>query len=394
MSPLRRPALLGAGVAVAGVATAAGIAVDRLWEDRRRALALGAEEDFEVRPSRAAVVVADDGVPLHVEVDEPGEAAEPDGLRTGTAPRATVVLSHGYTLDRRCWVYQRRALRAAGYRVVVWDQRGHGLSGRGEGSSYQVDQLGADLARVIQEAAPEGPLLLVGHSMGGMTVMALAEQQPDLVRARVRGVALVSTSAGGLHRITWGLGSVLGSVVTRVGPAAVGQLASRQELVDVAMRGGRRLQEFIVYRASFASPVSMAVVRLTADMIFGTPLEVVAGFGTGLNSHDKTEALQALAGVEALVLNGDRDLLTSPVHSEEIVERLPHAEHVLVTDAGHIIMLEHPETVTAELLALATRALRAEEGRPPGGRHPARTTVTDLAKRRSLAARRPRRRER
>lgn len=387
MSPLRRPALLGAGVAVAGLATAVGIAVDRLWEDRRRALSLGDDEDFEVASTRTAVVVADDGVPLHVEVDEPGD---PDGA--GGEPRATIVLSHGYSLDRRCWVYQRRALRAAGYRVVVWDQRGHGLSGRGEVSAYQVDQLGTDLARVVEEVVPAGPLLLVGHSMGGMTVMALADQHPALVLERVRGVALISTSAGGLHRITWGLGSVLGSVVNRVGPAAVGQLAMRQELVDMAMRGGRRLQEFVVYRASFASPVSMAVVRLTADMIFSTPLEVIAGYVSGLNAHDKADALHTLEGVEVLVFNGDRDVLTSPVHSEEIVERLPHAEHVLITDAGHIIMLEHPETLTAELLALADRALRSPDDNGAGSarRAPARTTVTDLAKRRTRAPRRRR----
>src|SRR5690606_31341652 len=129
---------LGIGLAAAGVAAVAGLAVDRLWRDRQHAVALGTDEDFTVEPTRTAVVVADDGVPLHVEVDEPAEV-DPD--------RPTLVFCHGYTLDLRSWVYQRRAMREAGYRVVVWDQRGHGSSGVAESDTYHVDQLGRDLRR-------------------------------------------------------------------------------------------------------------------------------------------------------------------------------------------------------------------------------------------------------
>ena len=63
-----------------------------------------------------------------------------------------------------------------------------------------IDQLGRDLKAVIDAAAPEGPLVLVGHSMGGMTVMALADQYPELIRDRVVGVAFVGTSCGRARR--------------------------------------------------------------------------------------------------------------------------------------------------------------------------------------------------
>jgi pimeloyl-ACP methyl ester carboxylesterase len=373
---------IGLGVAAAGLATMTGLAVDRLWRDREHALALGMDEDFTVEPTRTQVVVADDGVPLHVEIDEPDE---PD------PERPTVVLGHGYTLDLRSWVYQRRALREAGYRVVLWDHRGHGSSGVAESETYHVEQLGHDLRRVLVEAVPEGPLVLVGHSMGGMTIMALAEADPELVRERVLGVALVSTSAGGLHRITWGLGSLLGGVVNRVGPLAMARLAGHQSVLDAALQGGRELQDFLVARGSFASPVSMAVVRLTADMIFGTTLEVMSAYVTGLNRHDKAEALAHLAGREVLVLNGDHDVLTSPVHSEELVERMPWAEHVVVEDAGHIITLEHPEVVTRQLLGLIRRAERAAQVGHGPPRPSVRRWVTDVEKMQRDRMTRPRR---
>lgn len=374
---------VGAGLAAAGLATVGAVAVDRLWRDRKHAIALGAEEDFTVEPDETRVVVADDGVPLHVEINAP----------QGWVERGpTVILCHGFTLDLRCWVYQRRALIEAGYRVVVWDLRGHGNSGEGDPESYTVDQLGVDLRRVVADVAPEGDLVLVGHSMGGMTIMALAEADPGLFRERVLGIGLVSTSAGGLERITWGLGSLLGGAVNRFGPAVLRGFSPHQDFVESVLRGGREVQEFFVARGSFASPVPLAVVRLTADMIFGTPLRVMSAFTTTLETHDKRAALANMTDQEVLVFNGDHDALTSAIHSTEIVAELPGAEHVFVTDAGHIIMLEHPDLLNRELLALLERAARlrgpgAERGPLPGASH----QVTDLGKRRRDQATRPRR---
>lgn len=369
---------IGAGVAAAGLAAVGAITVDRLWRDRRHAIALGTEGDFTVVPDEVQVVVADDGVPLHVEIDEP-KGWDPS--------RPTVILTHGFTLDLRCWVFQRRALVAAGHRVVTWDLRGHGSSGEGPEEAYNIEQLGVDLARVIDKVAPTGDLVLAGHSMGGMAVMALAEANPGLFRDRVLGVALISTSAGGLHRITWGVGSMLGRVVNKYGPPALTQMSPHQDFFDSALRGGKELQEFFVARGSFGSPVPLSVVRLTADMIFGTPLTVMSAFTHTLEDHDKREALANMAGQEVLVFNGDKDALTSAVHSTEIVDAIPGAEHVFVKDAGHIIMLEHADLLNSELLDLLTRVERArgQAPREAGSRH----TVTDLNKRRRDRMARP-----
>ena len=125
------------------------------------------------------------------------------------------------------------------------------------------------------------------------------------------------------------------------------------------LKAGRDVEEFFVDRYSFASPVPLSIVRLTADMIFGTRMEVIPQFMVTFDSHDKREALEQFNGVETLVLDGMQDLLTPPAHSEEIVRLIPGAEHVLVNDAGHIIMLEHPDTVSQQLLALVERGLRA-----------------------------------
>jgi len=371
---------LGIGLAAAGVATAAGVAAGRVNRERTARLAVLAPAGAYAHvPDRELVVVAEDGVSLHVEVDDPAA----DAVREG-AP--TVVLSHGYTLSLRSWVLQRKALARAGYRVVLWDQRSHGRSEVAASESCTIDQLGRDLHRVIEEVAPEGPLTLVGHSMGGMTIMSMAEQFPEVVRERVVAAAFVATSAGGTNMMTLGFGQFVGRLLGRLGPRFLARMGTQQKLVDTARRLGRDVEDLIVDRYSFASPVAQHTVRYTGDMIMGTPLQVMADFLPTINVHDKQAALEQFHGVETLVVNGQQDLLTPPDHSEAIVRLVPGAEHVVVEDAGHIIMLEHPEVINEQLLELIDRGMRAATAHVDIERKPrVRRTVTDLSKRRRVA---------
>ncbi|GAB47953.1 alpha/beta fold hydrolase [Mobilicoccus pelagius] len=374
---------VGLGLAAAGLTAAAGMAADRLSRERRTAVALDAGLDdnrFHETPDAEHVVRASDGVELHVEVDEPGEGVDPD--------RPTVVLSHGYCLNLTSWVFQRRALRAAGYRVVLWDQRGHGSSGMGPKESISIDQLGDDLHRVVDAVVATGPVVLVGHSMGGMSMMALALEHEDFVRGRVAGAAFVATSPGDLSGVSYGFGTLGGRLIRRLTPLTSQFLAPRQTLVDTGLRQARDIVDYVVDHLSFGSPVPLSVAQLATDMIFGTRMEVIAAFFPVFDEHDKREALQAFDGVESLVISGTADRLTPPQHSEEIVRLVPGAEHILVRDAGHLIMLEHPDVVNEHLLDLLTRA-----GRVPTGPRPRRVRqqVSDVA--RTRAARRARRRK-
>jgi len=368
---------LGAALATAGVVTAAGVAVDRVR--RTRGGALEPSDTYLQRPDMELVVIADDGVPLHVEVDEPapGDATNGPGV-----PTPTVVFTHGYCLTSECWVLQRRALRRAGYRVVVWDQRGHGRSGRGSRESCTIDQLGEDLFRVIEAVAPDGALALVGHSMGGMATIALGEHHADLVTGRVVAFGCVSTSAGGMPLARMGFATAAAKLlIERLGPGVFAQLAKRPELVRSVIRANTDLEEFLVERYSFASPVPRSIVRLTARMIMGTDLQVMADFAPTFDAYDKTAVLRHFVGVDTLVFNGTEDLLTPPEHSEAIVRLIPGAEHVIIRDAGHVIMLEHPDLLTEQLEALFERSVGARGRDSEVTRKPhVRRVVTPVAK--------------
>jgi pimeloyl-ACP methyl ester carboxylesterase len=325
-------------------------------------------------------VTTDDGCALHVEVDEP-DAEQAARIARGEQPPLTVVLCHGYALSMDSWHFQRKALRGR-YRLVLWDQRGHGRSGTGAPGSATIDQVGRDLSAVIDAVAPEGPLVLIGHSMGGMTIMALADRRPDMFAERVLGVAFVSSSAGGLAEVDFGVARI-GRLVQRLAPGALRTLNRTPQLVQRARRLGSDLEAVLVRRWSYASEVSPALVAFTAHMIAATRLEVIADYLPTFSEHDKRTALAALDGIEVLVIVGDHDLLTPAAHSDAIVEQVPGAEHVVVRHAGHLLLLEHPEIVNEHLLGLIERAARSwpRDGVRPGlrARFPAiRRTVTSL----------------
>ncbi|MFD5184240.1 alpha/beta fold hydrolase [Streptomyces sp. NPDC058372] len=366
----RRAGIAGAAIGVVAAGAAAGVAVERLTVGRgmrkKARLALDAAGPYGTLRGTPGTATADDGTALHYEVDEPDAAPAAAGARRRrlfgrkTPAAVTVVFSHGYCLSQDSWHFQRAAL-AGVVRTVHWDQRSHGRSGRGRaqerGEPVTIEQLGRDLKAVVDAAAPEGPLVLVGHSMGGMTMMALADQFPELVRDRVVGVALVGTSGGKLSEVDFGLPVVGVNAVRRVLPGVLKALGSQVDLVERGRRATADLFAGVVKRYSFGSrDVDPGVARFAERLIESTPIDVVAEFYPAFTEHDKAEALPLFAGLPVLVLAGDRDLITPSAHSEVIASALPDAELVLVPDAGHLVMLEHPEAVTDRLADLLVRA--------------------------------------
>lgn len=375
--------IAGAAIGVVAAGAAAGVAIERMTVGRgmrkKARLALDSTGPYGSLRGTPGKAYADDGTALYYEVDD----VDPDAVpalsprrrrlfgRKAPAP-VTVVFSHGYCLSQDSWHFQRAALRGV-VRTVHWDQRSHGRSERGmaqvqDDVPVTIDQLGRDLKAVIDAAVPEGPVVLVGHSMGGMTVMALADQYPELIRDRVVAVALVGTSSGGLGEVNFGLPVAGVNAVRRVLPGVLKALGQQAALVERGRRATADLFAGIIKRYSFASrDVDPAVARFAERMIEGTPIDVVAEFYPAFTDHDKTEALAHFVDLPMLVLAGVGDLVTPSEHSEAIADLLPEAELVLVPDAGHLVMLEHPEVVTDRLADLLTRAGAVPAGATVGG---------------------------
>ncbi|HEV7871865.1 MAG TPA: alpha/beta hydrolase [Modestobacter sp.] len=376
----RTAGLIGAVVGVAAAGTAVGVAVTRSATSRIRAnqVAGQAGDDGRVvadvparelrqqdplgtesRPAdRTALVQADDGVLLAVEEIGPLDAP------------LTVVFVHGYALSMASWTFQRRDLAAQlatanGHRptarLVFYDHRGHGASGRGDAEHATIDQLAADLESVLDARALRGPVVLVGHSMGGMTVLTLAQRRPELFSTRIAGVALISTSSGNLADLDFGLPQLLTRVRAAVLPVAAWTMRRRPMIAEHTRKLAKGIVSAATWSLSFASTdVDPALGRYVDAMIAGTPVDVIAELYPAIAGLDASGAIEPLRRVPTLVLTGDADKLIPMAHSERLVVELQRAGHdsvqfAVAAGAGHLVLLEKPDEVTAAVAELLRR---------------------------------------
>ena len=270
----------------------------------------------------------------------------------------TVFLAHCWTLNQHDWHYQVRDLQREfghGIRIVTWDHRGHGDSDPVPRRTCTIEDLARDWAQLVDELAPTGPLVLAGHSIGGMTMMALAERRPDLFE-RVVGAALVSTSSGEMDTVTLGLpetGRLVRAQIPRM-------LAFRSR--TLSRRARRRapiVERLVMRRFVFGTPMRLADAALAVEGLISCPGDTVVGFYEDAIAHDRVHALRAFAGIPTHVLVGTRDVLTPPSHAHRIAEHVPGAVLTLAPDAGHMLPLERDELVSGVLVRLVRQALPA-----------------------------------
>lgn len=339
--------LIGGAIGVAA-ATAVVVAFGKEATARRAATPEVLAARFARLPvDRSGFVPADDGTGLYYEEVGPSDAP------------LTVLFVHGYTLSLGSFYFQRQALRrrfGSEIRMVFYDHRSHGRSDRSDAAHSSIDQLGRDLEAIIAAVGGTGPIVLVGHSMGGMTVLALAEQRPDLFTEQIVAVALMSTSAGRMAGVTLGLPALLAKVGGPVVPLVLRGARRQARLVERGRALGTDVAWVITRRLSFADGnVDPATVEYLTAMIAATRIEVIADFYPAVMSHDKLGAVPVLAGLPVVIMCGDHDLLTPLAHSQELARLLPDATLVVVVDSGHVAQLEHPAVVNEALTELIER---------------------------------------
>ena len=325
---------------LAAVVLAGAVAL-RVWRARCTARA---------RSGESAGFRTDDGVRLHVEVAGPRNAS------------VTVVFVHGFAARSAMWDAQWTTLRGSA-RSIRYDQRGHGRSGWAGRLRATPRRLGHDLGEVVDRCAGPSPVVLVGHSMGGMAVLSLAGSRPDLFGGRVAGVALLSTLAAPLPAAGQDVGGR--TVPLRAGLALLAAwilwLASPLLHAVHPFRTGP--VQRLLRRRLFAGDPPEEAVREVTDAWIRTPTTVMSATLPGLARHDRRAAVEALRAVPVLVLAGADDATIPAAAAEQLADRIgPTARLVIVPGAGHMVPLTHAPAVDTALLDLLARC-RTAEGR-------------------------------
>ncbi|MFC7220689.1 alpha/beta fold hydrolase [Streptomyces polyrhachis] len=277
----------------------------------------------------------------------------------------TVLLCHGWTMAAHHWRPHIDALTRPrqgfpAVRAVSYDQRGHGCSTRGS-AVLDMPLLGRDLARVLDAVTRDGaPVILLGHSMGGMAVQQLAAREPGLFGTRVAGVGLISTC---LSEVTGG------ATVSynRRDTTALRRLGWAQQRIAGGLlrspRSARTVHRLLtgplshpstapLWRAVFGSGPHTDTVRESARAFRDIPVMAIAEFYAALTTHDCAGRLGALGRLPTRVLVGALDRVTPPAQARRLAADIPGAVLQTVPGQGHDLPYERPVLVVETVHAL------------------------------------------
>ena len=349
---------IGLAAAAASVATLGGLAAAGLTRAAVRRRAADGDDPYEgidftsIYSDDASTVFTDDGLALAVRTVDLG------GLRPGETPEYTVVFIHGFSLRMASWHFQRYALAQQWadrrIRLVFFDHRGHGNSDDAPADTCTIAQVADDIATVVASVAPAGPVVLVGHSMGGMALLALARSRPAMFGAqgRIAGVVLVATAASGLTEA--GIGRGLRNPLL---DAFAVTARHTPRVIETGRHVTRLLLEPVLTAASFGPDFhSHAAGRAVEKMIQNTPITTVVNFLNALERHDESTGVPVISQVPSAVVCGDQDKMTPLPNSLHIFGDLgPDSRLHVVEGAGHMVQMEVPHRVTEAIADLVDR---------------------------------------
>lgn len=341
----RRAAIVTAGIAAGAVA--GGMVGRTLLNARRRRLDPDAHEELSLLPPEdLGPVTSFDGTNLAV--------------RAAGDPSSPILLFvHGFSLDLTTWHYQWTELSER-YRCVLFDLRSHGRSDRAAEGDVTPAAFGRDLAAVVESIDHARPLLLVGHSMGSMAILAMAEVRPDLLETRVAGCIFVGSAASDVVR--GAMGSITRLLRPRLG--SIRDAADRVNRLRRSVLSGPVDVGHVVARVTqFGPHASPHAVAYVVGLAARAPSEIWTDALAGIMDLDLRHALRHVR-VPSLVLVGEHDRVTPPSSAVALADELPDGRLEIIEGAGHLPMMEAHEAFNRRVERFAEQTL----GRPRRGR--------------------------
>jgi 3-oxoadipate enol-lactonase len=243
-------------------------------------------------------------------------------VRTGPANASTVLLIHPVGLDLTYWDRQIEALQA-NYDVVAFDLPGHGRSGGGP-QDWSFDQAVETVAAVIGIAGGR-PVHLVGISFGGMIAQSFVLVYPKLVRSLV----------------------LMGTASIFAEPVRAGMRGRAESVRKGGMKAVLQTSLERWFTPEIRSRRPDLIDRVSKTVLSDDP-EVHAAIWEIIANFDVRDRLHEIA-CPTLILVGELDPSTPPSAASVMAERIPNARMVVLPNASHMIQLESPEAVNAEL---------------------------------------------
>lgn len=261
----------------------------------------------------------------------------PDGARIKAVQigeGTPVILAHGYAVDRHEWNIMASQLVKLNFKVIAFDQRGHGMSSIGK-DGIGSRQMSSDYTAVL-EAFNVRDGILVGHSMGGFLAIRTLIESPEIISAHLKGCLLMATFAGDVNR------------------------HNPQNRIQIPLIQSGIMSMLIR---------SKGIARAIAKTLMGNDKDpqmleaFVAGFGKSglkpllpiLNAMVSENYYERLGEIDlpCTIVVGTHDKTTPPFHTQQLHAGIKGSHLVQIPEKGHLLNWEAPEILVGELTRLA-----------------------------------------
>ena len=242
-----------------------------------------------------------------------------------------LVFIHGFPLSRGAWSRQLDTFTPTN-RVIAQDLRGFGESGASSGPVF-MSRYAEDIRALLVHLGT-GPVILVGHSMGGYVALAFAKAFPDLLR----GLVLVGTKAGG--------------------DAPEVAAARRATAQKVRTEGIASVVESMAPKMLAATNTDAGMALAVRSLMQPASQEGVIGALLGMAERPDAGDWAGEIRVPTLVVAGADDILILPSESQSLAKAIPDAQLTLIPGAGHLVAFEQPDAFNEALSAWLIRATR------------------------------------
>jgi pimeloyl-ACP methyl ester carboxylesterase len=285
----------------------------------------GQDEPKPIRSDRVQQITRPDGSEIHVEF-------------YGADHAPTIILTHGWGPDSTVWYYAKKQLTDQ-FRVIVWDLPGLGKSKKPQNRDYSLEKYARDLEAVVNLAGDQ-PVVLLGHSMGGMILLTFCRLFPEHLKRRVAGLIVVDSTYTNPLKTT-----IFSKLLLTLQKPVVEPLLH----LAIALSPLLWLMSWLSYLNGFTlltTEISGFTGRETRGQLnFSTLIGLKASPGVlargtlAMLRFNETATLPGIS-VPTLVVVGKSDIATRPFANRRISQEVPQAELAVLSPAGHMGLME------------------------------------------------------
>ncbi len=238
-----------------------------------------------------------------------------------------VLFIHGWLHNHTVWAPIEKKIREEGYGTVCVDLRGHGRSDKPKDEkSYRISEFVLDIKKIISQR--KKPVILVGHSMGGMIILSLMKKPSK----HIHGIVLVNTT-----------------YENPANKSTINTFFALQPILEHAIKYLEKKPDFFTQEdINFQKHTSRNLIIQAYEGLKNSRMKSIFSSLYQIIQYNEKDVLETIQ-VPTLIIGAKKDKLTAVEFSQTMHEKIPHSTLYILHKASHNSHLEEPQTIYTQL---------------------------------------------